>query len=162
MKKIYKQLNLSALVVLCFGLLFFPGCSLFNLFKKKADSVAEIADTPAGQIIKIKSSDQLYELIANNQNVIVDFYATWCLPCKLMSKSNKVMAEQYTNVKIAEIDIDLGLDLAPAFDKLGATVEVLGVPTIYFFKDGAILGDSITEIMAPDEYEAEIKERFSL
>lgn len=62
--------------------------------------------------------------------VVVDFFATWCGPCKRLSPMLDNLAGPLTNrVKFLKVDVDQSANLAKQF-------EVEGVPTLIFFKDG--------------------------
>ena len=68
--------------------------------------------------------------LKSNQVVLVDFYATWCGPCKMLSPILEEVAEELPqNAVIAKLDIDESLDTAKDFG-------VMSVPTMIIFKDG--------------------------
>lgn len=63
--------------------------------------------------------------------VIVDFYADWCMPCKMMSPIIDEIAEENTDIKVGKINCDEEPNLAIKFD-------VMSIPTILIFKDGKL------------------------
>ncbi|AMC94195.1 thioredoxin [Erysipelothrix larvae] len=66
--------------------------------------------------------------------VLVDFYADWCGPCKMISPILKEVAESNKeNVKVVKVDVDADGELAQRFD-------VMSIPTLILFKDGKPVG----------------------
>ncbi len=73
------------------------------------------------------------ELINGDQPVLVDFFATWCGPCKMMQPVLEDTAKQLGDkVKIVKVDIDKNQSAAGKF-------QVRGVPTLILFQKGKIL-----------------------
>lgn len=62
--------------------------------------------------------------------VLVDFYADWCMPCRMLSPIIEQLAEDYQGrVTIGKLDVDKNPDVA-------AALSVTGIPTLMLFKDG--------------------------
>ena len=75
-----------------------------------------------GQIVK--------EVIKSEKLVIVDFFATWCVPCQMMSEVLKGVEKEYEDVlEIFKVDVDENQETAIRYD-------VTAMPTLIFFKDG--------------------------
>lgn len=73
------------------------------------------------------------EIINSNQLILVDFYADWCGPCKMMSPIlQEVKGIIKDDIKIIKINVDQHQDLANHF-------MVRGVPTLMLFKSGKML-----------------------
>ncbi|MBP8158264.1 MAG: thioredoxin [Flavobacterium sp.] len=73
------------------------------------------------------------EIIQSNDLVLVDFYADWCGPCKMMSPIlQEVKATMKEAVKIIKVNVDQHQDLASHF-------MVRGVPTLMLFQEGKML-----------------------
>lgn len=69
------------------------------------------------------------KLIAGNIPVLVDFYADWCGPCKMLAPILKQVKEELgDNIKIIKIDVDKNQSIATKY-------QVRGVPTMLLFKD---------------------------
>jgi len=75
-------------------------------------------------------SEKFNELIKSETPVLVDFFADWCGPCKVLAPILKeVKSELGDHIKIIKIDVDKN-------EKLAAKYQVRGVPTMLIFKDG--------------------------
>lgn len=70
------------------------------------------------------------EVLNTRETVIVDFYADWCGPCKMMSPIIDKIAEE-TNIKVGKINVDYNPHLAEKYN-------VMSIPTIIIFKQGNI------------------------
>lgn len=78
-------------------------------------------------------------VIQSDVPVMVDFFATWCMPCKMISPAVEEISQSMEGkAKIVKVDIDESLELA---EKYGIT----GVPTLLYFKEGR-LEDSIVGV----------------
>ena len=80
-------------------------------------------------IIHLESEN--YDEIVNNGLVVVDFFATWCGPCKMLSPVLEDVARDM-NIKIVKVDIDDHLDIAKRFG-------IMSVPTLLVYKDGNVV-----------------------
>ena len=75
-------------------------------------------------------SNSFNTIISSAPTVLVDFYATWCGPCKTLAPILKQVKDELGDqVKIVEIDVDKNQPLA-------AKYQVRGVPTMILYKDG--------------------------
>ncbi len=69
------------------------------------------------------------ELLQKQGVAVVDFYATWCPPCKMLAPIMEEIAEEAENYIVAKLDIDEAINVA---NELG----VMSIPTVIIFKDG--------------------------
>jgi thioredoxin 1 len=78
-----------------------------------------------------KTSDSSFEkdVIQSDHPVVVDFWAEWCGPCKMIAPVLDEIATEHPGLKIGKINIDENLELARRFD-------VMSIPTLILFKDG--------------------------
>ena len=73
------------------------------------------------------------EVLRGQKLVIVDFFATWCGPCKMMEPIIEKLAKTYEkDVKIGKLDVDENAET-------GMKYEIQSIPTIIFFKDGEMV-----------------------
>lgn len=73
------------------------------------------------------------EVLDSKELVLVDFFATWCGPCKMMAPVIDQLAEEMDGkAKIFKIDVDEARDLA-------AKYRIMSVPTLMFFKNGEVV-----------------------
>ena len=68
---------------------------------------------------------------AGDDLVVVDFFATWCGPCKMLSPTVEKMAELHPEVHFYKVDIDEDMDLATRF-------KVMSVPTLLYFRSSSV------------------------
>jgi thioredoxin 1 len=81
---------------------------------------------------KINKMGKFSEIVKSDIPTLVDFYATWCGPCKMMSPVlERIKNEMGSQVRVLKIDVDKNQDAAEKF-------KVRGVPTFILFKKGEI------------------------
>jgi len=84
----------------------------------------------------INYKDNNFNEIIKNK-VLVDFYATWCGPCKMIAPVISKIAEEYKGkVKVAKINVDDENELAMKY-------QIQNIPTLILFKDGKTVGSLI-------------------
>ena len=75
------------------------------------------------------TTENFDEFIKNNETALVDFFATWCGPCKIMSPTIDEIAEENPNVAVAKCDTDQAMEIAQRYG-------IMSIPTIMIFRGG--------------------------
>jgi thioredoxin 1 len=81
--------------------------------------------------------------------VMIDFWAVWCGPCRMISPTVEELAKEYTGkIKVMKLNTDENSEIA-------STYKIMGIPTIMFFKDGTKL-DQIVGVVPKQQLKAKI------
>ena len=83
--------------------------------------------------LKFTSENFDSDVLQSDLLVLVDFYADWCGPCKMMAPVIDKLAEEYDGiVKIGKINVD-------NYPDISANYSVMSIPTMLFFKNGEVV-----------------------
>jgi len=92
---------------------------------------------------KVATNTNFTELINDSKLVIVDFWATWCGPCRMISplldELEEEMADQITVVKVNVDDAD----------EIAAQYRIMSIPTLLFIKNGQIVDKTVGAMPKP-------------
>lgn len=80
-------------------------------------------------MIEITSADELAALLKSADTVLIDFYATWCGPCRALAPVLKSLEADYASVRFAKVDVDEVAGLASEYN-------VTAMPTVVVIKNG--------------------------
>lgn len=76
------------------------------------------------------------EVMSSDKPVLLDFWAAWCGPCRMVSPIVDEVAREVTNAKVGKINVDEQPELAQAF-------RVMSIPTLAVVKDGKVVKTSV-------------------
>lgn len=82
-------------------------------------------------MIEIKSQEEFDQILKNNENILVDFWAQWCGPCKMLALALDRLQEEAHNTLIVKVNIDEVQDVP-------AKYGVRSIPTLLKFKNGLV------------------------
>lgn len=89
------------------------------------------------------------EIVINNEGVtLVDFWAKWCGPCKMLAPVLEVVEKDLEQVKFVKVDVDENEELADKY-------QISTIPTLLIFKDGKVI-DTLVGFMPKDSLKAKI------
>lgn len=111
--------------LLCVAVLSFSICCLAKT-PVKSSRVVDF------QATRSTSSLEAFQQRISQGNVIVDFYAPWCGPCKRISPIFTELSGKYTNVTFVKVNID-------DHDAIAKKYNVRSIPQLLFFKDGTLV-----------------------
>ena len=76
------------------------------------------------------------EIVNHKGYSIIDFWATWCGPCRMLSPIVDEVAEERTDVKVGKVNVDEQPELASQFG-------VMSIPTLLVFRDGKLVNQAV-------------------
>lgn len=82
--------------------------------------------------IKITKSNFDEEVLKSDKPVLLDFWASWCMPCKMISPIVDEISSELSDIKVGKVNIDEQPELAQAFN-------VMSIPTLAVVKNGKIM-----------------------
>ena len=87
-------------------------------------------------ILQVKKENFEREVLKNKKTVLIDFYADWCGPCKMLSPIVESVAKENEEIKVVKVNVDDEQDLAIEYN-------VLSIPTLVVIKDGQEVNRSV-------------------
>ena len=87
-------------------------------------------------VITITKENFESEVLHSEKPVLLDFWASWCGPCRMLSPVVDEVAEERTDVKVGKVNVDEQPDLAAEFG-------VMSIPTLLVFRDGKLVNQSV-------------------
>ena len=87
-------------------------------------------------VITITKENFEAEVLKSAQPVLLDFWAAWCGPCRMLSPIVDEVAEERTDVKVGKVNVDEQPDLAAEFG-------VMSIPTLLLFENGTLVRQAV-------------------
>jgi len=87
-------------------------------------------------VIEITSENFEKEVLKSDKPVLLDFWAIWCMPCRMLSPVIDEIAEEYDSIKVGKVNVDEQGELAQKFN-------IMSIPTVAVFKDGKNVNTSV-------------------
>ena len=86
-------------------------------------------------VLNITKENFENEVVKSEKVVLLDFFASWCGPCRMVSPIIDEIAEENEHIVVGKVDVDAQTDLATQF-------QVYSIPTLVVLKDGKVLKQS--------------------
>lgn len=87
-------------------------------------------------VIDVKAADFETEVLKSDKTVLVDFWAVWCGPCRMLSPVVDQVAEENPDIKVCKVNVDEEQQLAIKYG-------VMSIPTLLVFKGGELVNQSV-------------------
>ena len=87
-------------------------------------------------VIHVTKENFESEVLKSDKPVFIDFWASWCGPCQMVSPVVEELAEEIDDVKFAKVNVDEQPDLARQF-------QIMSIPTMILLKDGKVVDTTI-------------------
>ena len=94
-------------------------------------------------LVELTSATWENEVLKSNGLTMVDFWAVWCGPCRMIAPTVEELAKEYTGkVKVCKLNTDENPDVASKY-------KIMGIPTIMFFKNGEKVDQVVGAVPKP-------------
>ena len=87
-------------------------------------------------VINITKDSFKNEVVESSKPVLIDFWASWCGPCRMVSPIVDEIAEERVDIKVCKINVDEQPELAGSFG-------VMSIPTLVVMKDGKVVNRAV-------------------
>ena len=87
-------------------------------------------------VINVNKQNFQQEVMGGDKPVLMDFWAGWCGPCRMLSPIVDEIAEEREDIKVVKVNVDEEPELAMQF-------QVMSIPSLFVLKDGKIVAQSL-------------------
>ena len=81
------------------------------------------------EVLKISADNFKKEVLEESKKVLIDFYADWCGPCKMLAPVIEAVAKENINTKVVKINVDEAQEIAMEYN-------IMSIPTLVVIKEG--------------------------
>lgn len=87
-------------------------------------------------VIEITMENFEKEVLQSDKPVLLDFWASWCGPCRMVSPIVDEIADEHPEIKVGKVNVDEQNELASRF-------KVMSIPSLFVIKDGKVVNQSV-------------------
>ncbi len=87
-------------------------------------------------VINVNKHNFQEEVMGSDKPVLMDFWAAWCGPCRMLSPIVDEIAEEREDIKVVKVNVDEEQELAMQF-------QVMSIPSLFVLKDGKVVAQSL-------------------
>ena len=87
-------------------------------------------------VMNINKQNYQQEVVNSDKPVLLDFWAAWCGPCRMLSPIIDEIAEEREDIKVGKVNVDEEPELASQF-------QVMSIPSVFILKNGKIVAQSL-------------------
>lgn len=87
--------------------------------------------------------NELDDILNNNEKVFIDVWASWCMPCKIMSPIFAGISNKYEDILFVRIELD-------EEDEVGEKLNVMSIPSFLYFENGELVNKKVGAMPAAE------------
>ena len=87
-------------------------------------------------VIEININNFQSEVMESDKPVLLDFWASWCGPCRMVSHIVDEIANEHPEIKVGKVNVDVETELASQF-------KIMSIPSLFVIKDGKVVNQSV-------------------